>query len=178
MFQAGNDVKTGYERMKAKVNDELKQHFRPEFLNRVDDTIIFRPLATEDIARIVDLQIGRLVYKSRAGMGDLVTELRGLTATGYEDYKVAGIYYWSDKHLQDALDRHRTDFYDESLYAVQQTRNGTTYYLGNDFNTSTGFTVARTTGGVRKVVKVFEYCKPTDPACAPRGKPKAEDAKK
>jgi len=32
--------------------------------------------------------------------------------------------------------------------------------------------VARTTGGVRKVVKVFEYCKPTDPACAPRDKPK------
>ena len=33
----GGDTQTGYERMKAKVNDELKQHFRPEFLNRVDD---------------------------------------------------------------------------------------------------------------------------------------------
>ena len=38
--------------------------------------------------------------------------------------------------------------------------------------------IARTTGGVRKVVKVFEYCKPTDPACAPRDKPKAEEEKK
>ena len=38
--------------------------------------------------------------------------------------------------------------------------------------------VPRTTGGVRKVVKVFEYCKPTDPACAPRDKPKAEEPKK
>ncbi len=38
--------------------------------------------------------------------------------------------------------------------------------------------VARTTGGVRKVVKVFEYCKPTDPACAPRDKSKAEEPKK
>jgi osmotically-inducible protein OsmY len=38
--------------------------------------------------------------------------------------------------------------------------------------------VARTTGGVRKVVKVFEYCKPTEPACAPRDKPKAEEPKK
>lgn len=40
--------------------------------------------------------------------------------------------------------------------------------------------IARTTSGVRKVVKVFEYCKPSDPACAPRGgdKPKAEDAAK
>jgi len=38
--------------------------------------------------------------------------------------------------------------------------------------------VARTTGGVRKVVKVFEYCKPTDPACAPRDKPKSEEPAK
>jgi len=38
--------------------------------------------------------------------------------------------------------------------------------------------VARTTGGVRKVVKVFEYCKPTDPACSPRDKPKADEPKK
>ena len=38
--------------------------------------------------------------------------------------------------------------------------------------------IARTTGGVRKVVKVFEYCKPTDPACAPRARPKAEEPKK
>jgi len=38
--------------------------------------------------------------------------------------------------------------------------------------------IARTTGGVRKVVKVFEYCQPADPACAPRSKPKAEEPKK
>lgn len=38
--------------------------------------------------------------------------------------------------------------------------------------------IARTTGGVRKVVKVFEYCKPTDVACRPREKPKAEEPRK
>jgi len=38
--------------------------------------------------------------------------------------------------------------------------------------------IARTTGGVRKVVKIFEYCKASDPACAPRDKPKAEEPKK
>jgi ATP-dependent Clp protease ATP-binding subunit ClpC len=38
------DDPDGYERMKAKVNDELKQHFRPEFLNRVDDIIVFHQL--------------------------------------------------------------------------------------------------------------------------------------
>jgi ATP-dependent Clp protease ATP-binding subunit ClpC len=59
-FNAGNDTKTGYERMKAKVNDELKQHFRPEFLNRVDDTIVFPQLTQDEIIEIVDLMIAKL----------------------------------------------------------------------------------------------------------------------
>jgi len=50
-FQAGGDAKTGYERMKAKVNEELKQHFRPEFLNRVDDTIVFPQLSEDESSR-------------------------------------------------------------------------------------------------------------------------------
>jgi ATP-dependent Clp protease ATP-binding subunit ClpC len=64
-FQAGNDVKTGYERMKAKVNDELKQHFRPEFLNRVDDTIVFPQLSQEEIIQIVDLMIAKVDERLR-----------------------------------------------------------------------------------------------------------------
>ncbi len=43
-FQASEDTESNYERMKTKVNDELKQHFRPEFLNRIDDTIVFHQL--------------------------------------------------------------------------------------------------------------------------------------
>ena len=43
-FQASEDAESNYERMKQKVNDELKQHFRPEFLNRIDDTIVFHQL--------------------------------------------------------------------------------------------------------------------------------------
>src|SRR6187399_2183891 len=59
-FQAGNDTKTGYERMKNKVIDELKQHFRPEFLNRVDDTIVFPQLSQDEIVEIVDLMIAKV----------------------------------------------------------------------------------------------------------------------
>ena len=59
-FQAGGDLSTSYERMKAKVNEELKQHFRPEFLNRVDDIVVFPQLSREEIAQIVDLMVGRL----------------------------------------------------------------------------------------------------------------------
>jgi ATP-dependent Clp protease ATP-binding subunit ClpC len=59
-FSAGADTKTGYERMKAKVTDELKQHFRPEFLNRVDDMVVFPQLTREEIVRIVDLMITKV----------------------------------------------------------------------------------------------------------------------
>jgi ATP-dependent Clp protease ATP-binding subunit ClpC len=59
-FQSGADTKTGYERMKNKVNDELKQHFRPEFLNRVDDTIVFPQLSQDEIIEIVDLMIAKV----------------------------------------------------------------------------------------------------------------------
>ncbi|HSU73664.1 MAG TPA: AAA family ATPase, partial [Terrabacter sp.] len=59
-FSAGPDSRSDYERMKAKVTDELKQHFRPEFLNRVDDTIVFPHLNREEITQIVDLEIAKL----------------------------------------------------------------------------------------------------------------------
>src|SRR3546814_8095168 len=50
--------------MKAKVSDELKQHFRPEFLNRVDEVIVFPPLSQEQIIAMVD-KIGRASCRER-----------------------------------------------------------------------------------------------------------------
>ncbi len=55
-FQAG-DGEGSYERMKGKVSEELKQHFRPEFLNRVDEIIVFPPLTQEQIVVMVDNMI-------------------------------------------------------------------------------------------------------------------------
>src|SRR5580700_3793787 len=48
-----------YERMKAKVNDALKNHFRPEFLNRIDEVIVFHELSREEVIEIVDLMLNR-----------------------------------------------------------------------------------------------------------------------
>jgi ATP-dependent Clp protease ATP-binding subunit ClpC len=59
-FTSGSDKQSSYERMKDKVTDELKQHFRPEFLNRVDDTIVFPQLSPEEIVQIVDLEVAKL----------------------------------------------------------------------------------------------------------------------
>jgi len=64
-FAASDDVKTGYERMKAKVQDELKQHFRPEFLNRIDDIVVFHQLTPEEIITIVDLMLAKLDERLR-----------------------------------------------------------------------------------------------------------------
>jgi ATP-dependent Clp protease ATP-binding subunit ClpC len=46
--------------MAAKVNDELKKHFKPEFLNRVDETIVFPQLSQDELLQIVDLFVRRL----------------------------------------------------------------------------------------------------------------------
>ncbi|APH02267.1 NDP-hexose 4-ketoreductase [Janibacter indicus] len=59
-FTSGTDQRTDYERMKAKVIDELKNHFRPEFLNRVDDTIVFPQLSQDELVEIVDLEVAKL----------------------------------------------------------------------------------------------------------------------
>ncbi len=64
-FQAGGDLSTSYDRMKSKVFDELKQHFRPEFLNRVDDVVVFPQLEREEIVEIVDLMIAKLDNRLR-----------------------------------------------------------------------------------------------------------------
>jgi ATP-dependent Clp protease ATP-binding subunit ClpB len=59
-FLDGRSTIGGRTTMEDKVMAELKKHFRPEFLNRVDDVIIFQSLDEAELARIVDIQLGRL----------------------------------------------------------------------------------------------------------------------
>jgi ATP-dependent Clp protease ATP-binding subunit ClpC len=58
-FAKANDGVT-YEKMKVKVNEALKGHFRPEFLNRIDDTIVFHELTKDEVTEIIDMMIQRL----------------------------------------------------------------------------------------------------------------------
>lgn len=57
---ASQDADGQYERMKNKVHDELKKHFRPEFLNRIDEIVVFHQLTQEQIVQMVELLIGRV----------------------------------------------------------------------------------------------------------------------
>ena len=59
-FALEGDGAGDYERMKGKVNEELKKSFRPEFLNRVDETIVFPQLSKDELVQIVDLFIKKL----------------------------------------------------------------------------------------------------------------------
>ncbi|MFT3833076.1 MAG: ATP-dependent Clp protease ATP-binding subunit [Micropruina sp.] len=64
-FSQSSDSVSSYEKMKAKVSDELKQHFRPEFLNRVDEIVVFHQLSQADIERIVDLMVAEIETRLR-----------------------------------------------------------------------------------------------------------------
>ena len=59
-FQVEGNAQTTYERMKGKVDEELKRHFKPEFLNRVDDVIVFPQLNKQELRQIVGLFTKRL----------------------------------------------------------------------------------------------------------------------
>ncbi len=84
----GDDEKH-YESMKNRVMDELKRTFRPEFLNRVDEVIVFHQLTREEIHQIVDLHVGR-VQKQLAHQGmhlSITDAVRELIATeGYDPH--------------------------------------------------------------------------------------------
>ena len=81
------DAQGSYERMKAKVGDELKTHFRPEFLNRIDDIVVFHQLTEKEIIKIVDLMVAQLDERLKAkDMGiELTTAAKSLLAKrGYD----------------------------------------------------------------------------------------------
>ncbi len=69
-----NDESLSYERMKDKVTESLKEHFRPEFLNRVDEVIVFHELSKSEVTEIVDLMVARVTVQLESqGMGLEVT---------------------------------------------------------------------------------------------------------
>lgn len=86
-FANSSDELSNYERMKAKVGDELKSHFRPEFLNRIDDIVVFHQLHKDEIIQIVDLMIASLDDRLKAkDMGIELTQAAKdlLAARGYD----------------------------------------------------------------------------------------------
>ena len=101
------DEAVSYERMKETVNDALKAHFRPEFLNRVDDTIVFHELSMAEVTEIVDLMITRTSEQLKAqGLGLELTDSakNWLARKGYDPTLGARpLRRAIQRHVEDAL---------------------------------------------------------------------------
>lgn len=87
-FGAGEDEKQNYERMKTGVMEEVKRIFKPEFLNRIDDTIVFRSLDKEDMKKIVTILSQTLIERCKTQM-DIALSIKDSVKTyivdkGYE----------------------------------------------------------------------------------------------
>jgi ATP-dependent Clp protease ATP-binding subunit ClpC len=87
-FRTGKVCEDNYENMKSKVNEELKRTFRPEFLNRVDEIIVFHALTQEEIRQIVNLMLKEVAARMKENEVDIeVTEpVKDLLAKeGYDE---------------------------------------------------------------------------------------------
>src|SRR4051795_13333248 len=105
------DEAVTYENMKGKVTEELKRHFRPEFLNRIDDVIVFAELSRADIHDIVDLLIKRVQTQLQSqGLGlELTDAAKDLLAEkGYDPTLGA-------RPLRRAIQRHVEDALSEKI---------------------------------------------------------------
>ena len=105
------DTAMSYERMKEKVNDALKDHFRPEFLNRIDETIVFHEHSLEDIVKMVDLMLKRVIVQLEGqGLGIEVTQAakEQLARVGYDPTLGA-------RPLRRAIQRHIEDILSEKI---------------------------------------------------------------
>ncbi|MDJ0768535.1 MAG: ATP-dependent Clp protease ATP-binding subunit [Ilumatobacter sp.] len=106
-----DDSAMSYERMKEKVNDALKAHFRPEFLNRIDETIVFHELSQAEVVEMVDLMLKRLV-------GQLEGQGLGIEVTQAAKEQLAGIGYdpqLGARPLRRAIQRHVEDVLSEKI---------------------------------------------------------------
>ncbi len=106
-----DDTAMSYERMKEKVNDSLKGHFRPEFLNRIDETIVFHELARDEVLQMVDMQMERLVKQLEGqGLGiELKQDAKELLADRGYDPTLGG------RPLRRAIQRHIEDSLSEKI---------------------------------------------------------------
>ncbi|ADZ84709.1 ATP-dependent Clp protease ATP-binding subunit [Cellulosilyticum lentocellum] len=68
-FISTEDAEKSYEDMKKNVMEEVKRTFKPEFLNRIDETLVFHPLSTKEIREIADIMIKRLITRISKNVG-------------------------------------------------------------------------------------------------------------
>ncbi len=105
-FSPIND-ENSYDKMKEKIMDEAKKAFRPEFMNRLDDIIVFRPLIKSDLLDILDLEVGKVLERVKAKQLDLIidsTTKDFLVEKGYDpQYGARPMRRAVERYLEDPL---------------------------------------------------------------------------
>ena len=122
------DASTEYDRMSGKVMEELKKNFRPEFLNRVDETIVFTKLSREELRQIVDLFVKKLNSKlfDRGMRLELTVEAKDyLAVKGYDSTMGA-------RPLRRLIQREVEDVLSEALIESEYVSGDTIIIDGND----------------------------------------------
>ncbi|MCG3203880.1 MAG: Negative regulator of genetic competence ClpC/MecB [Elusimicrobia bacterium] len=106
-FVSGEDAERDYKAMKTTVMDEMKRHFNPEFLNRIDDIIVFHPLVKEDAKQILNIILDRLSKKlANQDIVPLLTEEAKdfLVSEGFDpNYGARPLVRTIQKHLEDPM---------------------------------------------------------------------------
>jgi ATP-dependent Clp protease ATP-binding subunit ClpC len=125
-----DDAKDTYEKMRAKVQEELKKHFRPEFLNRIDDTIVFHELTLEEVKEIVDFMLVRVKDQLAAQGLDLVLtdDAKGFLGTRGYDPELGA------RPLRRSIQRLLEDPMSEKVL-LNEFRAGSTILVGLDTDT-------------------------------------------
>ena len=116
-FTAGNTANADYEHMRAGVMDEIKNVFKPEFLNRIDEIIVFKSLSEETLKSIVKLQLEEVTARAKASLGVRVK---------YDDSLVSFIFKKGyDVKFGARPIRRAVQTYVEDLLADEMLKNGT-----------------------------------------------------
>jgi ATP-dependent Clp protease ATP-binding subunit ClpC len=113
----GQDFKTTFEKMQEKIRDEIQKVFNPEFLNRIDDTIVFHPLAKEHIAQIVNIlvrEVQKRVGEEAIRLTPAATEF--LVEHGYDQN-------YGARPLKRAIQKYIEDPLSEKILLGEFTRN-------------------------------------------------------
>ncbi len=106
-FGATASVAANYEKMREHLEENLKKRFKPEFINRVDDVVVFRQLLREDLAKIVDLEIDKI--QKRLNARNINLKLSGdvrelLIERGYKpEYGARHLRRVAERYIEDPL---------------------------------------------------------------------------
>lgn len=106
-FSSANTTDDRYSAMKSTVEEAMKRLFNPEFLNRIDDSIIFRHLQKEDLYKIIDIQLTKLIKRMQANGISIELSKSAkefLAEKGYDDkYGARPLRRAIQRHVEDEL---------------------------------------------------------------------------